>query len=112
MLLCSAEFNPFFFQSSYYQGVGSPHTDAGSIWPMSLIVQALTSSDLTEIKGLMQQLTVSECVFSLCVFLIAPRSDLDCGNFIHSRELFCGRSDQLFASLVCLGQCSVWPARD
>jgi meiotically up-regulated gene 157 (Mug157) protein len=33
-------------------GVGSPHVGPGYIWPMSLIVQAMTSRDDSEVRQL------------------------------------------------------------
>ncbi len=37
--------NPYYFTGTYAKGIGSPHTPHGWIWPMSLVVQALTSQD-------------------------------------------------------------------
>lgn len=50
--------NPFFFESrdGAFSGVGSPHTGPGRIWPLSLIIQALTSEDEAEIAGCLAQL--------------------------------------------------------
>lgn len=48
--------NPFFFQGAQYAGVGSPHTDTWSIWPMALAVQALTATEDAEITRCLQQL--------------------------------------------------------
>lgn len=48
--LLSAE-NPFFFKGKAAEGVGSPHTGLDMIWPMSIIMRALTSSNETEIKN-------------------------------------------------------------
>jgi len=41
--------NPWFFRGSAAEGAGSPHTGAGYIWPMGIILRALTSSDDKEI---------------------------------------------------------------
>ncbi len=41
--------NPYFFKGTAAEGVGSPHVDLSYVWPMSIIVQALTSSDDREI---------------------------------------------------------------
>lgn len=38
-----SENNPFYFKGKYASGVGSPHTGVSYVWPMSLIVQAMTS---------------------------------------------------------------------
>lgn len=41
--------NPYFFTGTAATGVGSPHTGLGSIWPMGIILRALTSVDDREI---------------------------------------------------------------
>jgi meiotically up-regulated gene 157 (Mug157) protein len=41
--------NPYFFEGSAAQGGGSPHTGLGQIWPMSILLRALTSTDDKEI---------------------------------------------------------------
>lgn len=48
--------NPYFFQSERddkrpeHEGIGSPHTGPGAIWPLSLMMYALTSDRDDEIK--------------------------------------------------------------
>jgi hypothetical protein len=37
--------NPYFFQGSSAEGGGSPHTGLGQIWPMAILLRALTSTD-------------------------------------------------------------------
>ena len=41
--------NPYYFVGSVASGIGSPHTPGGYIWPMAVAMQALTSTDDTEI---------------------------------------------------------------
>jgi uncharacterized protein len=41
--------NPYFFRGRTADGVGGPHVGAGMIWPMSIIMRAMTSSDDQEI---------------------------------------------------------------
>jgi len=41
--------NPYFFKGKAAEGIGGPHVGLGYIWPMSIIIRALTSSDLKEI---------------------------------------------------------------
>jgi len=41
--------NPYFFQGSAAEGIGGPHVGLNSIWPMSIIVRAMTSDDDWEI---------------------------------------------------------------
>lgn len=48
--------NPYFFSGKAAEGIGSPHTLVNSIWPMSLIMRALTSTDDTEILAQLRQL--------------------------------------------------------
>jgi meiotically up-regulated gene 157 (Mug157) protein len=44
-----SERNPYFFRGKYAEGVGSPHTPHGYVWPLALCIQALTSDDPVEI---------------------------------------------------------------
>lgn len=41
--------NPYFYRGHYAEGVGSPHTPRGYIWPLALCIQALTSQDPAEV---------------------------------------------------------------
>jgi meiotically up-regulated gene 157 (Mug157) protein len=52
--------NPYFFTGKYAQGVGSPHTPKGYVWPLALCVQALTSSDETEINRVFGYIAASD----------------------------------------------------
>lgn len=51
--------NPWYFNGTAAAGVGSPHTGRDRIWPMSLVMEALTSRDTHRIKALLSQLTES-----------------------------------------------------
>lgn len=42
--------NPWFISGKIAEGNGSPHTGKHSIWPMSIIIRAITSEDPSEIK--------------------------------------------------------------
>jgi len=42
--------NPFFYQGKAGEGIGGPHVGADMIWPMSIIMRGLTSSDDAEIR--------------------------------------------------------------
>jgi len=48
--------NPWFFRGKAATGIGSPHTLADKIWPMTIIMQAITSSDPAEIKKCLHML--------------------------------------------------------
>lgn len=48
--LVLSSYNPFFFKGKTGEGVGGPHAGMQMIWPLSIIMRALTSTDNTEIK--------------------------------------------------------------
>lgn len=54
MILSSA--NPYYFQGRMAEGNGSPHTRYGHVWPMSIILRALTSNDDAEIEDCLRLL--------------------------------------------------------
>ena len=54
-----SEKNPWFFRGKAGDGIGSPHTGPGTIWPMSQIMYALTSSSDEEIRHCVAMLKVS-----------------------------------------------------
>ena len=43
--------NPYFFKGTAAEGIGGPHIGMDMIWPMSLIMRALTSDDEVEITA-------------------------------------------------------------
>jgi uncharacterized protein len=43
-----SEANPYFFRGSAAEGVGGPHIGQDMIWPMAIIMRALTTEDDTE----------------------------------------------------------------
>ncbi|MBL7701253.1 MAG: glycoside hydrolase family 125 protein [Ferruginibacter sp.] len=43
--------NPFFFKGKAAEGIGGPHVGMDYIWPMSIIMRGLTSTDDKEIKN-------------------------------------------------------------
>lgn len=48
--------NPFFFKGSAGEGIGGPHTGMDMIWPLSIIMRGLTSSDSNEVRYCLQML--------------------------------------------------------
>jgi hypothetical protein len=52
--------NPYFYRGKYASGIGSPHTPHGYVWPLSLIVQVLTSEDPDEINRVMGYIGASD----------------------------------------------------
>lgn len=53
-----SESNPFFARG-VVEGIGSPHVGPGKIWPLSIIMRALTTDDDQEIAGCLHALVVS-----------------------------------------------------
>ena len=51
--------DPYFYVGTVAQGVGSKHTSPGTIWPMGLISQAITSTDNHEIASCLAMLNRS-----------------------------------------------------
>jgi meiotically up-regulated gene 157 (Mug157) protein len=52
--------NPYFFSGKLAQGIGSPHTPSGYVWPLALIMQALTSTDDDETRRVLGYLALSD----------------------------------------------------
>lgn len=48
--------NPFFFKGTAGEGIGGPHIGKDMIWPISIIIRALTSSNDAEIKECIETL--------------------------------------------------------
>ena len=48
--------NPCYFEGKALKGVGGPHVGLGWVWPMSIIMQAFTSSDDVEIRDCIRTL--------------------------------------------------------
>jgi len=48
--------NPYYFEGTAAKGIGSPHTPANYVWPISLCIQGLTTTDPAEIQYLLNTL--------------------------------------------------------
>lgn len=48
--------NPYYFKGKYAQGIGSPHTPRGYIWPIGLIMQGLTTDNDGEVGDILRML--------------------------------------------------------
>jgi len=55
MLLSNA--NPYYYEGAAAKGIGSPHTPENYVWPISLCIQGLTSTDKNEILTLVDTLS-------------------------------------------------------
>lgn len=52
--------NPYYFAGKYASGIGSPHTPHGYVWPLGLVVEAITSTDQSEIDRVMGYIAASD----------------------------------------------------
>ena len=60
--LLNAATNEYYFEGIELQGIGSPHTGPEKVWPLAIIVRALTAGDnTTEIAGEFDQLLLTQC---------------------------------------------------
>ncbi len=57
--LLHSSYNPFFFKGKQGEGIGGPHAGMFMIWPLSITMRALTSTNDTEIKKCLQMLVSS-----------------------------------------------------
>ncbi|WP_260927949.1 glycoside hydrolase family 125 protein [Novosphingobium sp. 9] len=48
--------NPYFFKGKAMEGIGGPHVGLGQVWPMSLIVRALSTDDPALLRSLLRTL--------------------------------------------------------
>ncbi len=48
--------NPYFFRGRAGEGIGGPHVGLGMIWPMAVVMRALTSADEGEILACLRLL--------------------------------------------------------
>lgn len=51
-----SQYNPYFFRGSFAEGSGSPHTLSNMVWPMSIILRAMTSDSDEEITHCLRML--------------------------------------------------------
>ncbi len=54
-----SENNPFFYKGKAAEGIGGPHTGMDTIWPMSIILRAITSVDDKEIADCIETLRLT-----------------------------------------------------
>ena len=51
--------NPYYFEGKVLKGIGSPHTPKDRVWPLSLIIRALTTENECEIRECVRMLVNS-----------------------------------------------------
>lgn len=53
---CLSPSNPYFARGTLADGIGSPHTGAGTVWPIAIVMQALTAERDDEIADCLSAL--------------------------------------------------------
>lgn len=51
-----SEANPYFSRGATAEGIGGPHVGLGQIWPMSIVIRALSSNDDATIRACLKML--------------------------------------------------------
>lgn len=54
-MILSRQGNPYYLSGRYFRGIGGPHIGLQHAWPMSLLVQAMTSDNDEEIRSCLQR---------------------------------------------------------
>lgn len=105
MLLDKAS-NPYYLQGYEFKGIGGPHIGLRNAWPMSLLVQAQTSTDDAEIMGCLDLVLQASKLG-----LIHESVDVNyAASYTRMSSLSCGRSEGLvmadtrYRKLVCVGE--------
>ncbi|MBV8244987.1 MAG: glycoside hydrolase family 125 protein [Candidatus Eremiobacteraeota bacterium] len=52
--------NPYYYQGKFASGIGSPHTPHGYVWPLALVMQALTATDQSEVDRVLGYIAASD----------------------------------------------------
>jgi len=86
--------NPYYFKGKEASGIGSPHTLINAIWPMSIIMQALTSTNEEEILQCLSYLKSTHTGFG---FMHESLNKDDNANF--TRKWFAW-ANSLFGELI------------
>ncbi len=55
-----SEDNPYFFKGKAGEGIGGPHVGYDMVWPMSIIMRAMTSQDDKEISNCVKMLVATD----------------------------------------------------
>jgi len=100
--------NPWYFSGRYAQGLGSPHTPYGFVWPLGIIGRALTSTDRLEIENAIATLAETDSEDGLIHESFYPdgywrftRQEFGWANALYAELLFrtlAGFHAELFAS--------------
>lgn len=86
--------NPWYFSGTFAQGLGSPHTPYGFVWPLGIITRALTATSDTETSETLTTLAETDAADGLMHESFWPD-----GYWLFTRAYF-GWANALYAELV------------
>lgn len=86
-----SRFNPWYHEGKYAKGIGGPHIGEGKIWPLGLIMQALTTTDEQEI-----------------IYCLKTLKATHAGTGFMHESFHVDEPKRLLAGVVCLGQYAFW----
>lgn len=58
-MILSKPGNPYYLSGKAFKGIGGPHIGLSNAWPMSLLVQAMTTDDDEQIVDLLETVKVA-----------------------------------------------------
>lgn len=87
--------NPYYFRGTYAEGLGSPHTPPGFVWPLGIISRALTASSAIETSESITTLAETDSRDGLIHesfwpdgYWLFTRSDFGWANALYAELLF------------------------
>ena len=87
--------NPYFYRGRYGEGLGSPHTRTGWVWPLGIIGQAMTASSPDEVADCIAELQALDGQKGLIHESIDPndpshytRSEFGWANALYAELIF------------------------
>lgn len=91
---CWSEANPYFYAQGGHAGIGGPHVGVGMIWPMSLMIHALSTDDPRVAAGALAQLKTSHAGTGFM------HEAFEAGNPVHFTRLWFAWANGLFGETV------------
>ena len=86
--------NPYYFRGAYAEGLGSPHTPDGFVWPLGVIARALTATSASETAASITMLAETDSNDGLIHESFWPD-----GYWLFTRAYF-GWANALYAELL------------
>ncbi|HET9097314.1 MAG TPA: glycoside hydrolase family 125 protein [Candidatus Baltobacteraceae bacterium] len=87
--------NPWYFSGLYAQGLGSPHTPYGFVWPLGIIMRGLTATSQTETSESITMLAETDAADGLMHesfwpdgYWLFTRADFGWANALYAELLF------------------------